>query len=288
VDKESTTKGIKIMSNTLNKIDFAVIIKAKKGCNPNGDPLAGNQPRRDINQFGEISDVAIKRKIRNRVMEAGEDIFMQSDDNVNDGIYLLKERYEKNIDKKIKDDKKKIEETACKKWYDVRAFGQVFAYSGKQKKDGGGVSVGIRGPVTIQSACSLAPIAIETRQITKSASNDSKEKKGSDTMGTQYLLEEDATYVFYGAVNPRLAERTGFTKKDAEILKSCLVKLFENDASSARPEGTMRVQNLIWWEHDSITGQESSAKIHDSLKIEKDGSFKIEKTSVKPEVIEGF
>ena len=116
------------MTTLTNKIDFAVIIGVNHA-NPNGDPLNGNRPRVDYKGYGEISDVAIKRKIRNRLMNEGQSIFVQSDDNKVDDYPSLRKRAEGELDKKVWKDEKFAQKEACAKWFDVRAFGQVFAYS---------------------------------------------------------------------------------------------------------------------------------------------------------------
>ena len=151
---------------------------------------------------------------------------------------------------------------ACKEWLDVRAFGQVFAFKGIP------VSFGVRGPVSIHQAISLSPIDIISMQITKSVNSESgKESKASDTMGTKHRVGF-AVYKVMGSVNVQLAEKTGFTEKDADILKECLRTLFVNDASSARPEGSMEVVRLYWFHHNCKDGQYSSAKVHRSVQAE--------------------
>lgn len=253
------------MIQPLNKkIDFTVIFTVKDA-NPNGDPLNGNRPRQDFNGFGEVSDVAIKRKLRNRLQDLGQAIFVQSQDNTNDGFGSLRERAEGNEElKKIKKDREAYATIANATWFDVRAFGQVFAFKG-EKKDG--VSVGVRGPVSIQAAKSLEQISINSMQITKSVNSEPGDKKGSDTMGMKHKVDY-GVYKFSGSINPQLAEKTGFSYEDAQLVKSALETLFENDASSARPEGSMEVRNVYWWEHDSKLGQFSSAQVHRALKVE--------------------
>jgi len=266
------------METLKNKIDFAVIVNVKNA-NPNGDPLNGNRPRVNYDGYGELSDVCIKRKIRNRLMQTGHSIFVQPDDNRMDDYRSLRSRAEgtlKNID--LKDDAK-YREAACKEWLDVRAFGQVFAYSKKKGKtskssaeiseeeDEPGVSIGIRGPVSIHPAFSIAPVLdrVSSIQITKSVSGEGDgTKRGSDTMGMKHRVDH-GVYVFYGSMNPQLAEKTGFSDEDAEAIKNTLITLFRNDASSARPEGSMEVYRVYWWKHDSKNGQYSSAKVHHSL-----------------------
>ncbi len=264
-------------NNTLtNKIDFAVIISVKRA-NPNGDPLNGNRPRQTYDGYGEISDVCLKRKIRNRLQDLGESIFVQSDDNRVDDFRSLNDRFKAaNLGKDTRDE-------SCKKWFDVRAFGQVFAFKSKKNKEADSseenadaVSVGIRGPVSIQSAFSLESITPESLQITKSVNLETNikepDKKGSDTMGMKHRVDK-GIYVTYGAINTQLASKTGFSDDDAEKVKLALQTLFVNDASSARPEGSMEVKKVIWWEHSSKTGQYSSAKVHGSLIVNSDGSY---------------
>lgn len=251
-----------------NKIDFAVVVSVDNA-NPNGDPLNGNRPRQNYDGHGEISDVAIKRKIRNRLQDMGESIFVQSNDRSIDGFKSLRERAEanENIAKYSKGKDKseeKYAQAACEEWIDVRSFGQVFAFRGSGSS---GVSIGIRGPVSIHTATSVDPIDITSMQITKSVNTEPGEGRGSDTMGTKHRVDF-GVYVFYGSINTQLAEKTGFTKDDAGKIKQALITLFENDASSARPEGSMEVRQVIWWEHNSKLGQYSSAKVHRLLNIE--------------------
>lgn len=252
------------------KIDFAVVF-AVSHANPNGDPLTGNRPRETYDGYGEISDVCLKRKIRNRLMDLGQPIFVQSDDRSNDGHKSLKERADANPElKKAGKDKDSFAKAACQSWIDVRSFGQVFAFKGKGKS-GDGVSVGVRGPVSIHSAFSVDPIISSSLQITKSVNGEPGEKKASDTMGMKHRVDF-GLYVTYGSINCQLAEKTGFTSDDAEQIKKALHTLFKNDVSSARPDGSMEVVKLYWWEHNCKDGQYSSAKVHRLLHIvKKDG-----------------
>ena len=223
------------METLKNKIDFVVLVTADKA-NVNGDPLDGNRPRTDYDGYGEISDVCIKRKIRNRMQDLGNKIFVQSDDRCDDGCGSLSERAAANL-KNIKD-KDDYAKTACETWLDVRSFGQVFAF--KANKKGEGVSVGVRGPVSIHQAVSVSPIQIQSMQITKSVNGEPAEGKSADTMGMKHMVNF-GLYKIKGSINVQLAEKTGFTDADAQVLKKCLQTLFVNDASSARPEGSMEV-----------------------------------------------
>ena len=285
-----------------NKIDFAIIFSVKHA-NPNGDPLNGNRPRIDYDGYGEVSDVCLKRKIRDRLQEAGHAIFVQSDDKKNDGMPNLRSRAESDkfglgkapfkIDKKKPEKKDQTAKLACEKWFDVRAFGQLFAFG--KGDDASGVSIPIRGPVTIQSAFSVEPVSITSSQIVKSVNAEEAKGKSdisSDRMGMKHRVDQ-AMYVTFGSMNPQLSERTGFDNDDAEIIKSILPKLFEGDASSARPEGSMTIEKVVWWQHNSKSGQYSSAKVHRTLNVANDGSFdeeglKSELVGLTPEIIDGF
>lgn len=293
--------------NTLQKkIDFAVIFRVTNA-NPNGDPLNGNRPRTDYSNYGEMSDVSIKRKLRDRLLERwidagrnddGNMIFVQSDDRKADDAKSLRARAEAGLGKELGSDK--TADLACKKWLDVRAFGQLFALksnkkAGKKNEDGSdaegdtGVSIGIRGPVTVQSAFSVEPIDITSLQITKSVSGEGDgTKRGSDTMGMKHRVDQ-GIYRFYGSMNPQLAEKTGFTDADAEAIKQALPRLFENDDAAARPAGSMEVLKVVWWRHNCKAGQHSSAKVHRTLTVNADGSYELANLDgLKPEEIEGF
>lgn len=289
-----------------NKIDFAVILRVKNA-NPNGDPLNGNRPRTNYDNYGEITDVCIKRKIRDRMVERfqnlqkegkpteGQSVFVQSDDRKIDDAKSLRARAEAALGNKLGSDETVA--LACVNWIDVRAFGQLFALkSAKGSKKKGeaeegdtGVSIGIRGPVTVQSAFSIQPIDITSTQITKSVSGEGDgTKRGSDTMGMKHRVDH-GVYVFYGSMNPQLAEKTKFSDEDAEVIKQILPRLFENDESSARPAGSMQVLKVIWWQHNCKSGQHSSARVHGSLKVKPDGSFDLGKLDdLPPEQTDGF
>lgn len=294
------------MTTLQNKIDFAVVLSVKRA-NPNGDPLNGNRPRTDYDNYGEMTDVCNKRKIRDRLLERwvadgkkeddGNMIFVQSDDRKEDKHKSLRARAEAGLGNKLGSDE--TVDLACRKWLDVRTFGQLFALKGGKKAKKGeenegegdtGISIGIRGPVTVQSAFSVEPVDIASTQITKSVSGeDTKDgKRSSDTMGTKHRVES-GVYVFFGSMNPQLAKRTGFSDVDAEAIKQVLPKLFENDESSARPAGSMEILKVIWWKHNCKAGQYSSAKVHRTLTVNPDDSIKLDTLDgLTPEVIDGF
>lgn len=251
------------MSTLKNKIDFVALISVERA-NANGDPLNGNRPRTDYGGYGEMSDVCIKRKLRNRMQDLGYPIFVQSDERCDDGCGSLAERANSVL--KGEKDKEKYAATACQTWMDVRSFGQVFAFSSKDSK---GVSVGVRGPVSIHQAVSVSPVDVETIQITKSVSGEKSSKdagRSSDTMGKKHYVYF-GLYKLKGSINVQLAQKTGFSHEDAMVIKEALQTLFEGDASSARPEGSMEVVQLFWFEHNCPIGQYSTARVHRSVKV---------------------
>ena len=246
-----------------NKIDF-VAFAAVTMANPNGDPLNGNSPRTDYAGLGEMSDVCIKRKLRNRMQDLGQAVFVQSSDRCDDGCGSLSERAAAVLGKaKEFKDSDAYAQKACETWLDVRSFGQVFAF-----KDTKGMSIGVRGPVSIHQGVSLSPVQVEDMQITKSVNGENSDKgRSSDTMGMKHFVRF-GLYKIKGSINVQLAGKTGFTEKDADILKECLRTLFVNDASSARPEGSMELIKLYWFRHNCKDGQYSSAKVHRSVQAE--------------------
>ena len=306
-----------MMSALNHKIDFALVFTVRNA-NPNGDPLDGNRPRTTYDGIGEVSDVCLKRKIRNRWLDEGYPVFVQSDDRRSDEYRSLRARADacaplkacldamaaqkepkgkKAVDAPEKsmtrDDYAKI---ACEQWLDVRAFGQVFAFKSNEKS---GVSVGVRGPVSVHQAVSASPVEVESLQITKSVNGEPGEKRASDTMGMKHFVRF-GLYEVKGSINVRLAEKTGFSQEDAQVLKECLRTLFVNDASSARPEGSMEVVKLYWWQHNCKDGQYSSAKVHRSVHVMAKNTAAIpnsiedytitldELPGLMPEIIEGM
>lgn len=283
------------MSILQNKIDFVAFVTAEMA-NPNGDPLNGNSPRTDYAGLGEISDVCIKRKIRNRMQDLGQKVFVQSSERSDDGCGSLSERAAASLGK-AKDfkDSELYAQKACETWIDVRSFGQVFAF-----KDTKGMSVGVRGPVSVHQGVSVSPVQVEDMQITKSVNGEKSDKgKSSDTMGMKHFVRF-GLYKIKGSINVQLAEKTGFTEEDADVLKECLRTLFVNDASSARPDGSMEVVKLYWFKHNCKDGQYSSAKVHRSVNAElinpdsvpsciEDYRFAIESLDgLEPEICDGI
>ena len=244
----------------MNKFDFIMTFTVSNA-NPNGDPLAGNMPRTNASGYGEVSDVCIKRKIRNRLQDNGFDIFVKSKERSDDGCKSLESRYKNFFNKDVTDIE--LEKAFNEKWIDVRGFGQVITYDNR--------SIGIRGPISIGIAKSLNPVSIENMQITKSINGmEAKNEKGvsPDTMGMKYFVE------FGTYINAYFAEKTGFGESDVDAFKEALRTLFVNDSSSARPDGSMEVQDIFWFEHSCPVGNVSSAKIKNLVKWDESDEHK--------------
>lgn len=249
------------MTMLSKKIDF-VMFYTVRNANPNGDPLGGNIPRTDNDGYGEVSDVCIKRKIRNRMQDMGHELFVQANERIADGHYSLQERFNAAYDEKAKIPDDVVYTDSCKKWIDVRSFGQVMTY---QKR-----SIGIRGPVSINISRSLHPVETISMQITRSTNGMTAavgKQRSSDTMGSKHFVPF-GVYSVKGSINVYFSEKTGFSEEDAEVIKEALRTLFVNDASSARPEGSMEVKTMYWFTHPSKLGVASSAKVFDLIQVQ--------------------
>ena len=241
------------MKTLEGRIDFMMLISVD-GANPNGDPLCSGRPRIDNDGYGIISDVCIKRKLRNRLAEAGEDIFVTPSSDIKETLSARAGQLE------YIDSHQFISE-ACRKWYDVRTFGQVFAFNIRTAEHR---SLGIRGPVTIQRAKSVHPIEITESAVTRCINAVGTGKRSSDTFGfTSYV--KYGLYVMKGSVCPLMATKTGFDRRDADKLKDALYCIFTNDASAARPEGSMQMKRLYWWQHDAVSGRYPAYRVFDTV-----------------------
>lgn len=255
-------------SETLQTVDFSVLFEVIKA-NPNGDPLNGNLPRQDIEGRGEVSDVAIRRKLRNVLQAHGNEIFVQSDDRATDGFTSLTERFESVIGKgkgvKKTEEIERAIELLTDKYIDVRLFGQLITFNKS--------NAALRGPVTITNAETIGPVTITRSQIVKSVNGEHKKdgEKASDRMGEKHRVEY-GLYRFNGRINTLWAEKSNLRVEDVEKLKQALVSLFENDESAARPAGSMNVLKVYWWEHGTKQPQNSAKKSYDTIQITlKDG-----------------
>lgn len=260
-----------------NRYEFVVFFDVENG-NPNGDPDAGNMPRIDPETgYGLVTDVCLKRKIRNYVEavkegEPGYRIY------VKDGVPLNRSDAEAcnhfgvPTDKeklkaaKKKDDKldEKIRDFMCEQFYDIRTFGAVMTTFVK-----GALNCGqVRGPVQLGFARSVDPIMPQEVTITRVAITTEEDAENKETeMGRKYIVPY-GLYRAEGYVSANLAKKTtGFSQEDLELLWQAIMNMFELDRSAAR--GKMAVRELIVFRHDSSLGNAPAYKLFDLVKAEK-------------------
>ena len=265
-----------------NKYDFIVLFDVENG-NPNGDPDAGNMPRVDPETgLGLVTDVCLKRKIRNYV-EAWAEI--ESDRN-GYGIYIKDAVPLETSDKKalvyigvdnIKDVKKKdkdvdlkIREFMCMNFFDIRTFGAVMTTFVK-----GALNCGqVRGPVQLGFARSIDPIAPQEITITRVAITTEKDAENKKTeMGRKYIVPY-ALYKVEGHISANLARKiTGFSEEDLELLWKAIINMFENDHSAAR--GNMAVRELIVFKHSNELGNAPAYKLFERVKVSRKEEVKV-------------
>ena len=250
-----------------NRYDFVMLFDVENG-NPNGDPDAGNAPRIDAETgFGYITDVCLKRKIRNYVElckegEQGYNILIKPDKSLNakftaaydaEGIPHSKEKT------KNPDDVKKARDYMCKNYYDVRAFGAVMSTG----DDPCGI---VRGPVQINFARSLSPINPQDVTITRQAKTTEERKETGDTeMGKKSVIPY-ALYRAEGYVSAALANKmTGLSDADIELLWTAIINMFENDHSAAR--GKMCMRKLYVFKHSSVLGNAPSHVLFEKIEV---------------------
>ena len=260
------------MSIIQNRYDFVILFDVENG-NPNGDPDAGNMPRIDPETgLGIVTDVCLKRKIRNYVETVKEDapgykIYIKENIPLNTSD---KTAYtELNIDeKKVKEAKKadpeldeKIRDFMCREFYDIRTFGAVMTTFVKAALNCGQV----RGPVQLGFARSVDPIVPQEVTITRIAiTTESDAEKKSTEMGRKHIVPY-GLYRAEGYVSANLARKaTGFSDEDLALLWNAIINMFEHDHSAAR--GKMAVRELIVFKHDSELGNAPSYKLFDLIK----------------------
>lgn len=249
-----------------NRYDFVMLFDVENG-NPNGDPDAGNAPRIDAETgYGFITDVCLKRKIRNYVElckegEPGYNILIKPDRSLN---AKFTEAYEEEGLKtknkgKNPDDVKKAREYMCRNYYDVRIFGAVMSTG----DDPCGI---VRGPVQINFARSESPINIQDVTITRQArTTEERTETGSTEMGRKSIIPY-ALYRAEGYVSAALANKvTGLTEEDVELLWKAIINMFENDHSAAR--GKMCMRKLYVFKHDNVLGNCPSHLLFDNIKV---------------------
>ncbi len=256
-----------------NRYDFVILFDVENG-NPNGDPDAGNMPRVDPETgLGLVTDVCLKRKIRNYVETVKEDtpgyrIYIKDSVPLNRSdseAYLALDIEEKTIKEKKKADPdldRKIRDWMCANFYDIRTFGAVMTTFVKAALNCGQV----RGPVQLSFAHSVEPIVPQEVTITRVAitTEADAEKKGTE-MGRKYIVPY-ALYRCEGYISANLARKTtGFSEEDLELLWEAILNMFENDHSAAR--GKMAVRELIIFKHDSELGCAPAWKLFESVKV---------------------
>jgi CRISPR-associated protein Csd2 len=279
------------MTKLVNRYDYVLIFDVTNG-NPNGDPDAGNLPRLDPEtNHGLVSDVSLKRKIRNYVELArqGEDgyhIYVQEGAILNEKHRLAYKalrpddpKVDKDKSLNPKDDAEaiKLRDFMCKNFFDVRTFGAVMST---------GINAGqVKGPVQLTFATSVEPIVPVEISITRMAATNEAEKKqnaeGSDasdrtdnrTMGRKHIVPY-GLYVAHGFISAKFAERTGFLEADLDLLFEALTTMFEHDRSAARGEMTSR--KLIVFKHENALGNAPAGKLFDLVRIGRsiDGEFR--------------
>lgn len=257
-----------------NRYDFVVLFEVENG-NPNGDPDAGNMPRIDSETgYGLVTDVCLKRKIRNYVETVREDapgyrIYIKEGVPLNasdNEAYLALDTDEKKIEKLDKKDKKaldlKLREFMCRNFFDVRTFGAVMTTFVKAYLNCGQV----RGPVQIGFARSVDPIIPQEITITRVAiSTEEDAKKKKTEMGRKHIVPY-GLYRAEGYVSANLARRvTGFSEEDLKLLWEAIRNMFEHDRSAAR--GNMATRELIVFKHDTELGNAPAYKLFDALKV---------------------
>ena len=252
-----------------NRYDFVMLFDVENG-NPNGDPDAGNAPRIDAETgFGYVTDVCLKRKIRNYVElvkdgEPGYSILIKMDKALNTkftDIYDANglDRKKKGKDKD-KNDVKAAKEFMCKNYYDVRMFGAVM----NTGDDPCGI---VRGPVQINFARSISPINIQDITITRQAVTTEKDfESKNNEMGKKSFVPY-GLYRAEGYVSAALANKTtDLSEDDLELLWNAIINMFEEDHSAAR--GKMCMRKLIVFRHDNVLGNCPSHILFDKISIE--------------------
>ena len=262
------------MSELKNRIDFVYIFDVQDG-NPNGDPDAGNLPRVDPETgMGLVTDVCLKRKVRNYVQVAkagidGNDILVKSKEISGEEVFINKEirnAYEDlGIQLKVKD-KAKPEQVEsgrkrmCEKFYDVRTFGAVLST---------GANAGqVRGAIQMTFARSVDPIVSSEHALTVCAARD-EEKSYESQVGIQgrKATIPYGLYICHGFISANLAKQTGFSEEDLALFWNALKNMFDVDRSAAR--GLMSAQKLIVFKHDSMLGNAPANKLFDLVKVER-------------------
>jgi CRISPR-associated protein Csd2 len=255
------------MTAIANRYEFALLFDVQNG-NPNGDPDAGNMPRFDPETgHGLVTDVCLKRKIRNFVALAkdgaeGFNIYVQEKAVLNQTNEMAYKAFElqpqaKKLPKKI-EDARKVTGWMCANFYDIRSFGAVMTTE---------INCGqVRGPVQLAFARSVDPVMSQEVSITRMAVTNEKDLEKERTMGRKHIVPY-GLYVAQGFISAPLAEKTGFSDDDLELLWNALVNMFEHDRSAAR--GIMSSQKLFVFKHKDKLGNAPAHKLFDLIDIQR-------------------
>lgn len=251
----------------MNRIDFVYLFDVQDG-NPNGDPDAGNLPRVDAETGqGLVTDVCIKRKVRNYVQlakgaEFGFDVFIKEKAVLNTLIDAAHE--DENVKSKDKDADKTLaaRDVMCKRYYDIRSFGAVMS-TGKNAGQ-------VRGPIQLTFARSIDPVMTQEHSITRVAV--ATEKEAENMKGENHTMGRKSTIAYgiyrcHGFISANLAKQTGFSDEDKQLFFEALKNMFDQDHSAAR--GLMSARKLIVFEHDSELGCASASELFDRVSIKK-------------------
>ena len=255
------------MSELKNRYEFVLLYDVQDG-NPNGDPDLGNQPRMDLETgYGLVTDVCLKRKVRNYVMltrgnQKGYDIFVKEKAVLNN---MIAEKWDEAADGKTPKEVKEAKETQnvenkardllCKDYYDIRTFGAVLSTGDK----GAGQ---VRGPIQLTFSRSYDPIVVAEHSITRMAVTNEKDADKERTMGRKYTVPY-ALYCARGFVSPQLAAQTGFSEEDLELFWEALLNMFEYDRSAAR--GLMTARRPVIFKHNSPLGNASAESLFERV-----------------------
>ena len=249
-----------------NRYDFEMLFDVENG-NPNGDPDAGNAPRIDPEtSYGYVTDVCLKRKVRNYVElvkegEAGYNILVKPDKAMNTKFTEAYEEcgLEKGKKGANKDDVLAARDYMCKNYFDVRTFGAVMSTGDDQC----GI---VRGPVQLNFARSVSPVMYQEITITRQARTTEDRRSTGDTEMGKKSIVPYALYRGEGYISAALAQKvTGFNEDDLELLWQAIVNMFENDHSAAR--GKMSMRKLFVFKHDSILGNAPSGVLFDKISV---------------------
>ncbi|MEO1194431.1 MAG: type I-C CRISPR-associated protein Cas7/Csd2 [Pseudomonadota bacterium] len=255
------------MTTLANRYDFVLLFDVQNG-NPNGDPDAGNLPRMDPETSqGLVSDVCIKRKIRNYVAEAkagesGHEIYMAERAILNDQhrrAYAAEELppASKKLPKK-QEDAERLTRWMCANFFDIRTFGAVMTTD---------INCGqVRGPLQFSFGRSLESVLPMEISITRSSVTNEKDAEKERTMGRKHIVPY-GLYRMHGYINAKLAKRTGFSEEDLTLVKHALLNLFELDRSAAR--GEMATRHCFFFRHDSALGNAPAHKLFERVTVER-------------------